>query len=132
MPPAPVVLTPPMISNLVLTLTKDIANAEVDVTYRINFSTFDQLTNLAYTESWSLVALDGGVKTTIFTGPILAAGVSSNGNAFLDRTKSTTIPWADLDEDLNDDDEIAAVVTLTPRLPTARTAQSATVVVNSP
>ena len=132
MPAAPIALTPPMISNVVLTLTKDIANAEVDITYRINFSTFDQLTNLAWTETWSLVALDGANKTTIFTGPVLATGVSSNGNAFLDRTKSTTIPWADLDEDLNDDDEIAAVVTLTPRLPTARTAQSATVVVNSP
>jgi hypothetical protein len=115
-----------------LTLTKDVANAEVEVRYKVNWSAFDQLTNLAYTEAWSLVALDGANKTTIYTGPVLATGVSSKGDASTDRTKSATIPWADLDEDLNDDDEIAAVVTLTPRLPTTKTAQSATVVVNSP
>ena len=72
MPATAIVVTPPMISNLTLTLTKDIANAEVDVTYRINWSAFDQLTNLSYTEAWSLVGLDGAVKTTLYTGPILA------------------------------------------------------------
>jgi hypothetical protein len=128
----PIALTPPMISNLTLTLTKDIANAEVEVNYRINWSAFDQLTNLSWTEAWSLVGLDGAVKTTLYTGPILLSGVSSNGNSFTDRTKVATIPWADLDEDLNADDEIAAVVTLTPKLPTTKTAQSATVVVSSP
>jgi hypothetical protein len=132
MPATAVVLTPPMISNVSLTLTRDIANAEVDLSFRINWSKFDQLTDLSYSESWSLVALDGANKTTIFTGPVLATGVSSKGDTSTDRTKSATIPWADLDEDLNDDDEIAAVVTLTPRLPTTKTAQSATVVVNSP
>jgi hypothetical protein len=132
MPSTAIALTPPMISNLTLTLTKDIANAEVEVNYRINWSAFDQLTNLSWTEAWSLVGLDGAVKTTLYTGPILLSGVSSNGNSFTDRTKVATIPWADLDEDLNADDEIAAVVTLTPKLPTTKTAQSATVVVSSP
>jgi hypothetical protein len=132
MPATAVVVTPPMISNLTLTLTKDIANAEVDLSYRINWSAFDQLTNLAWSEAWSLVGLDGALKTTLYTGPILASGVNSNGNSFTDRTKVATIPWADLDEDLNATDEIAAVVTLTPRLPTPKTATSATVVVSSP
>ena len=132
MPATAIVVTPPMISNLTLTLTKDIANAEVDLSYRINWSAFDELTNLAWSEAWSLVGLDGAVKTTLYTGPILASGVSSNGNSFTDRTKVATIPWADLDEDLNATDEIAAVVTLTPRLPTPKTATSATVVVSSP
>jgi hypothetical protein len=132
MPATAIALTPPMISNVVLTLTKDVANTEVGVTYRINWSAFDQLTNLSYTEAWSLVALDGANKTTLYTGPTLVSGISSNGNASTNRTKSATIPWSDLDEDVNDDDEIAAVVTLTPKLPTTKTAQSATVVVNSP
>ena len=132
MPVTPIVVTPPMISNLTLTLTRDIANAEVEVNYRINWSAFDQLTNLDYTESWSLVGLDGVNKTTLFTGPILLSGVSSDQASFTDRTKVATIPWADLDEDLNATDEIAAVVTLTPKLPTAKSAQSATVVVSSP
>ncbi len=100
MPATAVVLTPPMISNLTLTLTKDTANADVDLAYRINWSAFDQLTNLAWTEAWSLVGLDGAVKTTLYTGPILASGISSNRHSFTDRTKSATIPWADLDEDL--------------------------------
>ena len=47
MPATAIVVTPPMISNLTLTLTRDTANADVDVNYRINWSTFDQLTNLA-------------------------------------------------------------------------------------
>ncbi len=78
------------------------------------------------------MGLDGAVKTTLYTGPILATGLSSNGNSFTDRTLSDTIPWADLDEDANATDEIAAVVNLTPRLPTPKTATSATVVVSSP
>ena len=132
MPATAVVVTPPMISDLTLTLTRDTANANVVINYRIRWSTFDQLTNLAWTETWSLVGLDGAVKTTLYTGPILATGLSSNGNSFTDRTLSDTIPWADLDEDANATDEIAAVVNLAPRLPTTKTATSATVVVSSP
>ena len=132
MPTTAIPLSPPMISNLALTLDKDIANAKVEVKYNINWSAFDQLTNLSYTEAWSLVALDGVTKTTLYTGPTLISGVSFNGSATTARTKTATIPWSDLDEDVNDDDEIAAVVTLTPKLPTTRTAQSATVVVNAP
>ena len=132
MPATAVVVTPPMISDLTLTLARDTANANVDINYRIRWSTFDQLTNIAWTETWSLVGLDGAVRTTLYTGPILATGLSSNGNSFTDRTLSDTIPWADLDEDANATDEIAAVVNLTPRLPTPKTATSATVVVSSP
>ena len=132
MPATAIPLTPPMISNVVLTLDKDIANALVEVSYRINWSAFDQLTNLAYTEAWSLKAVDAANQVTLYTGPTLISGISSNGNASTDRTKSATIPWADLDEDVNDDDEIVAVVTLTPKLPTTRTATSPTVVVNAP
>ena len=132
MPIARATVTPPLISDVVLTLTRDIANCNVELNYKINWPTFEQLTNLAYTEAWSLVALDGAIKTTVFTGPMLVNGVSSNGAASTSRTKVATIPFADLDEDLNDDDEIAAVVTLTPKLPIAKTVQSPTVVVNAP
>ena len=75
---------------------------------------------------------DAGVTNTIFTGPMLVAGISSNGNATTHRSKAATIPWADLDEDPNNLDEIAVVVTLTPRLPGPQVAKSALVSVDAP
>ncbi len=125
------VITKPMIANVTLTIQKDIANAEVEVAYDINWSAFDKLTNLAYDERWELVALDGTTTTTLYVGPSLIGGVSSNGNATTSRTKAATIAWSSLDEDIGDD-EIAAVVTLTPKLPVAHSTQSAQVVVNAP
>jgi len=115
-----------------LSIQRDIANAEIELTYRVNWSNFDQLTNLPYSERWELVGVDGVTRTTIYTGPMLVNGISSNGNASTSRTKLATIAWADLDEDPNGLDEIAAVVTLTPLLPTVRTAQSAEVSVAAP
>ena len=122
----------PMIDKLALVIVKDIANAEITVTYDVNWSNFDQLTNLSYNEKWEIVGDDAGVTNTIFVGPILVNGISSNGNATTQRTKTATIAWADLDEDPNNFDEIAAVVTLTPLLPVTRVAKSALVVVDAP
>lgn len=126
------IFTKPMIDKLALVITKDIANAEITVTYDINWSNFDQLTNLAYNEKWQLVGDDAGVTTPIFTGPMLLTGVSSNGNATTHRVKVDTIPWSDLDEDPNNLDEIAVVVTLEPLLPVTKVAKSALVVVDAP
>jgi hypothetical protein len=122
----------PMIDNIKLTITKDIANADISLEYDLNWSGFDQLTNLSYNEKWELVGDDAGTTTTIFVGPMLVNGVSSNGNATTHRTKGATIPWSDLDEDPNNLDEIAAVVTLTPLLPLTKVAKSALVVVDAP
>ena len=113
-----------MISNLVLTVDKDVANANITVDWDINWSKFDQLTNLSYGEVWKIVGIDGVLNTTLFVGPNLVNGVSSNGNLTTHRTKVATIPLSDLDEDTTTDDDLAAVVTLTPQLPTTRTAQS--------
>jgi hypothetical protein len=126
------IITKPMIGNLQLVIVKDTANADVTVDYDLNWSSFDQLTNLVYDEKWELVGDDSGVTTTIFVGPSLISGVSSNGNATTHRTKTATIAWADLDEDPNNLDEIAVVVTMTPKLPVVRTAKSALVVVDAP
>ena len=106
------IVTKPMISNLVLTIDKDVANAIVTVDFDILWSKFDQLTNLAYGEVWKLVGIDGLVQTTLFVGPSLVNGVSSNGNITTHRTKVATIPLIELDEDSASDDDIAAVVTL--------------------
>jgi hypothetical protein len=126
------IITKPMIDDLELTISRDIANANVEVGYKVNWSTFDQLTNLSYTEQWKLVGVDTVGNTTIYTGPSLVNGISSNGNTSTQRTHTETIPWADLDEDPSGLDEIAVVVTLTPLLPVAKSAQSAQVVVTAP
>ncbi len=126
------IVTPPMISNLVLTVDKDVANAVIEVNWDIRWSKFDQLTNLSYAEEWKVVGIDGTTNTTLFVGPSLVNGVSSNGDLTTHRTKVATIPLIDLDEDSATDDDLAAVVTLTPVLPTTRTAQSATVLVSAP
>jgi hypothetical protein len=126
------IFSKPMIDGLQLDIDKDIANAIITLKYNINWSTFDQLTNLAYNEKWEIVGDDAGTTTTIFTGPMLVGGVSSNGNVTTQRSQGTTIAWADLDEDPNNLDEIAAVVTLTPLLPVTRVAKSALVVVDAP
>jgi hypothetical protein len=126
------VIFQPMIDDIELTIDKDVANAFVTLRYNLNWSKFDQLTNLLYTEKWEIVGVDPASTTVLYTGPILVAGVSSNGAAVTSREKTATIPWADLDEDPTGMDEIAAVVTLTPQLPVARQAQSQQVTVSAP
>jgi hypothetical protein len=131
-------LEPPKVDDVTLILEKDVANANFTIEYTINWSAFDRATNLAYTEVVKLVGNDPNRQQDLFTAPIFANGVSSNGNATTDRVHpasgSFTIPWAILDEDPGVDavDEIVAVVTLTPRLPVAVTGQSAEVEVVAP
>ena len=126
------IIAKPMIDDVELTIRRDIANAEITAAYTVNWSTFDQLTNVSYTERWELVGVDPGGNTTLYIGPSLVGGISSNGNTSTERAHQATIPWSDLDEDPNGLDEIAVVVTLTPLLPVARTAQSAQVTVTAP
>ncbi len=126
------VVTKPMIENLELTIQRDTANAIITVDYDLNFSNFDQLTNLAYTERWELVGVDPLSQSTLYVGPSLVGGISANGNATTHRTHVDTIAFADLDEDPPGTDEIAVVVTLTPLLPTPKSRQSAQVLVTAP
>ncbi len=130
------ILQPPKIADVELTLGQDVANANFTIRYKINWSELDQVTNLAYTEVVKLVGNDPNRQQDLWTGPILANGISSNGDKTTERVHPAvgdfTIPWTDLDEDPGADDEIVAVVTLTPRLPVPVTAQSAVVTVQSP
>jgi hypothetical protein len=124
----------PTISDLNLAIVKDVANANVTVTYKINWDAFDQATDLEYDETWKLIGDDtnsDGDNLPIGDDPISLGllpivRVSSNGNAVTERTKNKTIAFSNLDEDtgVNEDDEIRAVVTLTPRLPVATSRES--------
>jgi hypothetical protein len=130
------ILQQPKIDNVELTLQQEVANANFTIEFDINWSELDQVTNLAYTEVVKLVGNDPNRQQDLFTGPILTTGISSNGEKTTHRVHPAvgdfTIPWSDLDEDPGADDEILAVVTLTPRLPVPVTAQSAVVTVQSP
>ena len=125
------------ISNLTLTIIKDVANADVTVEYDINWSSFDQLTNLQYLDTCSLIGDDtnqdgdeivtpgddkisGGAMPTLLT--------SASGQSTIHRKRSLTLAFSNLNEDVfpgaDGDDEIRAVVTLTPQLPTATSAKA--------
>jgi hypothetical protein len=127
------ILQLPKVDDVELTLQQDVANAVFTIEFDINWSEFDQLTNLSYTEVVKLVGNDPNRQQDLFTGPILANGISSNGEKTTHRVHGDfTIPWSDLDEDPGAGDEIVAVVTLTPRLPVPVTGQSDVLDVVSP
>lgn len=124
-------------SNVNLTIVRDVANANATVTYTVNWSAFDQASNLQYTESVRFIGDDTGQDGD--TGPVgddpisiglsFIALLSANGQATTARTRSFTFPFANLNEDDvallgNTDDEIRAIVTLTPRLPVVVNAES--------
>lgn len=133
------------VNNIVLSIVRNVANANVTVTHDVNWSPFDQLTNLQYTETVRLIGDDTGQDgdngvvgdDSIFTGLVFPIPVvSSNGQAVTARTKSFTFAFTNLNEDgslpaPDNDDEIRAVVTLTPRLPGPVTAESNLVTVNA-
>jgi hypothetical protein len=124
-------------SNVNLTLLRNVANANATVTYTVNWSAFDQASNLQYVESVRFIGDDTGQDGD--TGPVgddpisiglnFSTVLSANGQATTSRTRSFTFPWANLNEDDvpilgNTDDEIRAVVTLTPQLPVTVTTES--------
>lgn len=69
------VVTKPMIEDVELRIRRDVSNAEVGLDFTINWSSFDQLTNLAYREKWELVGVDPAGNTTTFVGPQLVNGI---------------------------------------------------------
>ena len=133
------------ISTPQLSIVRDVDNADVTVAYTITWSAFDQLTNLSYTETWKLIGDDTGQDgdnlpvgdDTIPMGLMFfpLGGLRSNGQATTSRTLTKTIGWDDLNEDDNGtnlDDEIRAVVTLTPLLPVPTSRESGLVTVVAP
>jgi hypothetical protein len=129
-------------TNVTLSIVRDVANANATVTYTINWSAFDRASNLSYSEGIRFIGDDTGQDgdtgpagdDPISSGLGLLVAVSSNGQASTSRTRTFTFPFANLNEDDrpllgNTDDEIRAVVTLTPRLPTVVSAESNVVTV---
>jgi hypothetical protein len=130
------------ISNLNVAIVRNVANADVTVTYDLFWSDFDQLTNLEYIEKLDLIGDDtdqDGDNPPAGDDPIadgprkpVVIVLRSNGAASTSRTLNKTIPFRLLDEDHsggNDSDEIRALITLTPQLPVTVTNESANFVV---
>ncbi|MGI9595494.1 MAG: hypothetical protein ACR2QK_05005 [Acidimicrobiales bacterium] len=117
-------------------ITKNQANGVMAVGYTVEFSPFDQLTNLTYKATVSVAgddsldAVDDEVTPSV-TGLPATIRVRSNGRATVDRQFETEFPWVELDEDPwwntsggQDDEEIRITVTMTPQLPQEKTAES--------
>ncbi len=128
------------------TITRNVANADVDLVYTVNYDTFDQLTNVGYHETYKIIGDDTGQDGDDGAAGDNQVGVSfffvspqrSNGQASVQRTQAWTLPWTDLNEDnalgsaANNDDEIRAVVTLEPELPVTTAKESTALVLVSP
>jgi hypothetical protein len=132
------------VRNLTLSIVKDVANADVTVEYDIEFSSFDQNTNLQWLDACSLIGDDtnqDGDEIVIpgddkITGGSLPTFLISAGTqTSLHRKRTLTLPFGNLNEDnfpgADGDDEIRAVVTLTPQLPTATSQESPVSLVNA-
>ncbi len=128
------------ISNLVLTIVRDVANAEIRIEYDIVWSNFDQLTNLPYRDTFRIIEDDTNQDgdnlpvgdDPVSVGLVFTLPVSSNGAASTHRVKTATVPFSNLNKDDqagNTDDEIRAVVTLNPQIPVAISRESNVVTV---
>lgn len=131
-----ILVTKPPIDDITLTITRDpnpaVNQFVVDLSYRINWSSFDQLTNLSYREIWQLVGMDGAAYTVLSSHGGLFVFVSSEGNASTRRTKQATVQATTLDEDPTGLDEIAAEIVLQPVYPGEMRVLSAPVAVSAP
>jgi hypothetical protein len=125
------------LSNVALKITPDVANADIELVYKIDYNDTDVATNQQYDEVAKLIGVDLGVDPIIVAGgddPIVdgqlsptGSVVSPNGATSQVRKFATTIPLANLNEDVPpvpNPDEIRASVTLTPIPPQAVSAQS--------
>jgi hypothetical protein len=124
------------ITTPVVTIVRDLANAEVEVKYTINWTEFDRNSNLQYLETWKMIeddtGQDGDEVPADGDDPIpqqfgFAAVLSAGGRTSTERTLTRRLAFADFNQDVGDD-EIRAVVTLTPQLPLGIVRESAAVV----
>lgn len=126
------------------TITRDTANADVELDYTVNYDEFDVQSNVGYHETYELIGDDTNQDGDDGAAGDNQVGVSfffvnpqrANGQTSVQRTQTWTLPWATLNEDTTlgaaNDDEIRAVVTLGPELPVTTTRESSTIVVLSP
>jgi len=118
------------IGTVTLRIVRDIANADITVTYSLVGSAFDVASGQPYTEVCRLIGDDTGITPPEdnIDDPIPNGVLSSNAVVFpnttpISRVRTKTLPLANLNEDVGTD-EIRAVVQLRPILPSATTRES--------
>jgi hypothetical protein len=114
-----------------LQITLQELKAEVDVTYDISFDEYDQKTDQVYVEVCKLIGDDTGTGDELDAGPddvigyltpLFFRNTRANGARTLARHFTKVFRTADLNEDrgtVSNPDEIRALVTLTPVMPSA-------------
>jgi hypothetical protein len=119
-----------------LTVTPNLDNRVVNVSYTITFSAFDKTTNLPYSQVVRLFGDDTSVAgdpisaapDDVILGGVLAVNtVQANGQNSLAVTLTRTLGKSSLNEDTGivpNPDEIRAKVTLAPALPSVQNAES--------
>ncbi len=122
------------IGPVTLKLTLKGNDANVEVSYQVNFDSYDKAANQHYVEVCQLIGDDTGTgdvpapdHTLGFLTPIGAGHVMASGKSTLKREWKKTFRKTELDEDrgsMPNPDEIRATVTLTPVLPAAAKAES--------
>ena len=110
------------------------SEAFVDVTYDVTFDSYDQSSNQPYVEVCRLIGDDTGTgdvpgpdHTVGFLTPLFVTNTAADGKPIMKRAWKKTFRKSDLDEDrgpVPNPDEIRAVVTLTPVVPSAASAES--------
>jgi hypothetical protein len=134
------------IGDVVLKITNqsDKKTAVVEVTYDIEFDTYDQHSDQPYQEVCRLMGDDtiigdppaAGTDDTLgFLTPLFFRDTRSAGQPKLTRQWKKTFRLADLDEDrgnIPDPDEIRALVTLNPIPPAASRRESNVVIKQNP
>lgn len=128
------------------TITKNTANADVELDYTVNYDEFDVESNIGYHETYKLMGDDtnqdgddgAAGDNQVGVGFFFVSPQRANGNTSVQRTQTWTLPWASLNEDsalgsaLANDDEIRAVVTLEPELPVTAVKESTALFLQSP
>ena len=125
------------IGDVKLSITdKGGSDAVVEVKYEVRFDSYDQKSNQPYVEVCRIVGDDTGTgdspaagddDTLGFMTPLFFRSTQSNGKTTLKRNFSKTFRKTDLDEDrgeIENPDEIRALVTLTPVVPSAASRES--------
>lgn len=128
-----------------VTITPNVANATVEADYTTNFTEFDRLTNLGYDVFIELMGDDTGYDQNSSGEDLLAPDdllaspprqrtfVRANGRESVDlQWRPADIAWTALDEDpwFGFEEELRALVTVRPYLPTETTRESAVVVLD--
>lgn len=116
----------------VLRIDQVVANAHIEVDYRITFTEFDRNTNLGYDVFVELVGHDpepeyDDDEANLQGPPRTRTFLRANGRDFVDlEWRPDDVAWEDLDEDpwFSFDEELRAQVTVSPYTPAESVAYS--------